>query len=150
MRKGMTIALALIIAVSFSGCFYITIDEYYEIHQDVSQIVTISIYECTDGNTLSDEPVFVLDQLQNEQFVNDLEALPFKDSFLLILAAVDPSHSFGEYVVCIIYQDDSTEWISNRGYQVYNAEDGSSSGPHYSLDDKAWHEFLQKYFDIIL
>ena len=148
MRRIMIVIFAFILAMICTGCFVITLDEYYEIHQDVTQIQSISIHSCSDGETLSDDPIIILEDEQFQPFIEDIEALPFRDKFLLILAAVDPSFQYGDYVIRIVYQDTSIELISNFGFQLYQGADGSYHAPHYEINHELWLEFLEKYIDI--
>ena len=147
MRKVLILFLVVVLAFSCTGCFQITLDRGYELHQDKSQIKSISLCVEFRGDPL--KQFKTLDPSQFDVFIDDLEALPFADKWLIVLlpAAIDPSFYFGKYVIRFEYLDGSVEHISDFGYQEYTAGDtGRLQSEHYSIAEDPWYDFLEKYF----
>lgn len=145
------VLLIIVLALSCSGCLHITIDEGYELKQDISQIKVIDLFYNSDENfnQTFESPLATLEASRFEAFVNDLETLPFVSKMTLVLfpVAVDPSDGFGQYTIRIEYQDGSYEMISDFGYQVYrSSDDAHISSDNYEIDDETWYDFLEKYF----
>ena len=147
MRKVLILFLVVVLAFSCTGCFQITLDRGYELHQDKSQIKSISLCVEFRGDPL--KQFKTLDPSQFDVFIDDFEALPFADKWLIVLlpAAIDPSFYFGEYVIRFEYLDGSVELISDCDFQEYKSVDAAySQTEHYSIDKDPWYDFLEKYF----
>ena len=141
-------ALVLIIALmmSLSGCIVITLDEYYELAYDTNQIESIGIYARGDANVLSDEPLAVIDPDEFDAFVGELESLSFEENKIITIAAIDPSFSFGDYIIQVVYTDGAVERISNFGYQEFQDAAGNEQCSHYGLqNEEEWEIFLNPY-----
>ena len=147
MRRRLS-ALVLICALmlALSGCIVITLDEYYELAYDTDQIESIGIYTCGDANVLSDEPLAVIDPDDFDTFVEELESLSFEKGMIITIAAVDPSFSFGDYTVQVVYTDGAIERISDFGYQEFQDAEGNERCSHYGLqNEEEWETFLNPY-----
>ena len=152
-KRFVIVVLALSMMFTLSGCIYVTIDEYYEIAHDTPEIESIALYmtsqeEDAQINELIETPVAEISPDDFDEFVDDLEKLPFVNGMYIMLAAMDPSFFFGDYVIKINYKNDDYELISNSSFQQVYYANGEIDDLHYSIDDTAWAGFLQKYFGI--
>lgn len=142
--------LLLSLTLTLSGCIVIPISKRYSIEQDT--VDSIDIYDlrsCENRDhgtweTLS--PCYTLSDNQLESFLNDLSDIRFEDTIIIALAAVDPSFSYGEWVVQIHYTDGTYELISSGGFGgTYSSDHERIDSHHFGCDEDEWSQFILKY-----
>ena len=152
MKKILSLVLCCITAISFSSC--VTIPTPLDICFEAEEITSIEVYYFDepiywDSETkgwiyknweeeyketpYTGEPIAYVEEADYEQFISDVEELPFKVTTLLIPAPFDPIRHYGGYVVKINCQDEY-ELVANYG-----------GGNRRDCSDEDWQEFLKKY-----
>lgn len=150
--RGVALLLLLsTVLCLFSGCIFIPRYRYYN-DIDAESVSAIAIYDLRDSDVYTSdfqeiqEPLCTLTEDQTEAFLSDLAKFRFSDHILIILAAMDPSFYYGDWVVCIHFTDGGYRLISNGGFGERFAADGTLvSSNHYSCDSKDWEALISKY-----
>ena len=63
-----------------------------------------------------------------------------------MLAAVDPSFHYGDWVVRLNYTDNYYELISSGGYgEIYDNNDEVVDTNHYGCEDDEWESFVTQF-----
>ena len=142
--------LWLLMLVCLTGCIVIPRHKTFEISPDT--VSTIKIYDLRgresrfEGAVDADAPVYELPEEEKTDFLTELAKVDFSDEILIMLAAVDPSFSFGEWVVRINYADGSYEFLSCNAFgSVFNQNDELISTHHYGSKREEWIAFLGNY-----
>lgn len=149
--RVLTAATVLLsITLTLSGCIVIPITKRYNIeHDTVDSIDIYDLRSCENRDhgtweTLS--PFCTLSDNQLESFLNDLSGIRFEDTIIIALAAVDPSFSYGEWVVQIHYTDGTYELISSGGFGgTYSSDHERIATHHFGCDADEWAQFILKY-----
>ena len=149
--KRVAICLLLLALVSvLTGCVIIPVEEHYDVPKK-EQVHSVEIYDLREVSAemrLPEglTPVYTLQKSQLESFWKDLKEISFTDHIIIVLAAVDPSFSFGDWVVRINYRDGNYTLLSSAGYNVtFNAQGKQEDRNHWSCDDEEWEQFVLKY-----
>ena len=153
MKRILTLSLLLgIIAVFLSGCIVIPRYERFDIAEDtVSSIEIYDLRECGDrfggaGFLETETPVYEIPQEKKADFLKSLYNIRFTNHIVIIIAAVDPSFSYGEWVARINYTDGRYELISCQGYgETFNESGELVSWNHFGCDDDEWNGFIGEY-----
>ena len=151
MKRIVLFLISIILVMScLSGCIIIPRYRHFEIDSNI--ISSIEIYDLFENEDYSsrflktETPVYEIPQEQTANFVADLNSITFTDHLIIVLAAIDPSFSYGVWTVRINYTDGSYELISSRGYgQTFNSNDESIKIHHWSCDHDEWETFLGNY-----
>ena len=150
MKRFLAFCLLFTLAVSLSGCIIIPIHKNFD-DIDEDKVTSVQIYdlrgESTEGKLPEDAvPVYTVPEDQKEAFFDDLAEIEFTDHIIIVLAAVDPSFSLGDWVVRINYEDGGYALLGDGGYNIiYNADSEKTDSDHYNCDNAEWEEFLFKY-----
>ena len=135
----------------FCSCIIIPLNKYYD-DFDVVSIASVEFYDLRQaenhyvGFLDTETPNYTLPEEQKEEFFEDLAKINFKDYIIIVLAAIDPSFYFGDWVVRINYTDGSFTLLSNGGYNVsYDPSGEHVDANHWSCDDEEWYAFIYKY-----
>ncbi len=150
--KCIFILLVLFVTLTlFSGCVVIPMHKQYN-DINVNSVASVEIYDLrksvTNYNTFlkTESPVYTINDDQTENFFDDLGDIRFTDHIIIVLAAVDPSFHYGDWVVRINYNDGTFCLISCAGYgETYNSNNEVIDSNHYSCDDEEWEQFIKKY-----
>lgn len=150
MKKVLLILLALCVAVGLCGCVSFAVG--YECMGEAADITEIAVFDLRVGwvDALDEnmEPLGYVDSESFASFAEELEAFPFVDQILLMLAPSDPSLVYGGYVVRMTYADGSYELIGSAGYQSQHAGGKLVGSSHYSCDRDKWAEFVLRYLEV--
>ena len=149
-KRLVVLLLTVAILSFFTSCIWIPRKTNYDINEDA--LSSVEIY-CLDNNSShyddfveTEQPIYTLKEDQIDGFIDELENIRFDDSIFIVLAAMDPSFYYGEWVVRINYDDGSYDLISCDGYGATYDENGLIvSTNHYSYDDEKWEEFVKSY-----
>lgn len=143
----------LTVAVMVSGCIFIPNYSYYN-YIDPEGVTSVEIYALKDSNNHlhgfweKETPDYTLMDEQQDEFIEELSGFRFDDHFFIVLAAMDPSFSYGDFVVRVNIADGSSIFISNDGYgETIDIAGNVIDSNHYSSDDTAWAEFIRKYIN---
>lgn len=149
MKKALFLLLALCAAVGLCGC--VSYGVGYACMGETESIAEIAVFDLrvgwVDALDESMKPLGCVDSSRIASFVEELEAFPFVDQILLILAPSDPSFVYGGYVVKITYTDGSYELIGSTGYQSQHAGGKRVGSSHYGCDDDKWAAFVLRYLE---
>lgn len=152
-KQFILMAVILVSVICLSGCIVIPQGKYYDISAE--QVSSVQFYDFRnseygyDGFDHSEEPVYTLAEDQLEDFLNDFSNLRFSDTIVIALAAVDPSFSYGDWVVRINFTDGSYTLYSCGGYgETYDADGNVASSTHFSCDEEELAELIGKYYSI--
>ena len=101
------------------------------------------------GFNQSEEPVYTVPEEEREKFLKDFSTLEFTDTIIIVLAAIDPSFSYGEWVVRINFTNGQYTFYSCAGYgETFNAEGKRVSSTHFSCNDEELEKLIGKYYEI--
>jgi len=149
-KKLYCVLLLAAFLTSLTGCIIIPRRAHYDI--DEERLRSVQIYDLRNSDnhnsTLLEKetPVYELTQEQTANFVSELEGLSFDNTLFIVLAAVDPSFNYGDWVARINYDDGEHILISSWGYgATYDGEGNVISSNHYSYDDEEWEQFIKSY-----
>ena len=145
--------LSLILAalISLTGCVVIP---RYKNYDDINRerLSSVDIYDLRNSEThysdflKTETPVYTLTNDQLDSFFSDLADIRFTDHIIIVLAAVDPSFWYDDWVVRINYTDGSYSLISCGGYgENYDVNNQAVDSNHYGCDDDEWQQFIGKY-----
>lgn len=148
----LSVVLMLALSLSLVGCIVIPTYKRYD-SIDAENVSSVDIYDLRDsetrfgGNIVETEtPIYTLEKDQVDEFLSDLADIRFNNYIILVLAAIDPSFEFGEWVVRINHTDDSYMLISCGGYgESFDANGQIISSNHYGCDDEEWEAFVTKF-----
>jgi len=142
--------LSLILLLSLTSCIIIPTFKRYKI--DAEEVFSIEIYDLRSSDTHGSDfletqaPAYVIEEQQITDFLGDLSDIRFSDTVVIAVAAVDPSFSYGDWVVRIRYTDGSCALISCNGYgETYDASGAVIDTNHFGCDGEEWEEFVSKY-----
>ena len=127
LRLAWILLLIFVLLISLNGCVIIPRHmNYDDINRE--QVSSVDIYDLYKSESnysdflTTETPVYTLTNDQLDSFLSDLADIRFTDYIIIVLAAVDPSFSYGDWVVRINYTDGSYSLISCDGYgETYDA-----------------------------
>ena len=135
----------------FCGCVIIPINKHYD-GLDSESVASVEFYDLRQSQTSysgfldTATPAYTLPEDQKEAFLADLAEIKFTDYIIIVIAAIDPSFYFGDWVVRVNYTDGSCDLLSNGGYnESYDPSGELSDSNHWSCDDGEWYAFIFKY-----
>lgn len=146
-RYILAAVMPLVLICLFCSCIIIPINKYYD-DFDTQEIASVEFFDLRQSRTSIDNatPAYTLPEEQTEEFFEDLAKIRFRDYIIIVLAAIDPSFYFGDWVVRINYTDGSFDLLSNGGYnESYDMNGELSDANHFSCDDEEWYAFIYKY-----
>lgn len=146
--------MVLVLIVSLSGCIIIPLSKHYDISAE--EVASVQFYDLRNqestaysGFDKTQQPVYTVPQEQTEEFLNDFSNLRFSDTIIIVLAAIDPSFSYGDWVIRINFSDGRYSFYSSRGYgETRDAESNFISSTHFSCDDEDLENLISKYYNI--
>ncbi len=147
------VILTFLLILSLSGCITIPVSTYYELStEEVRSVQFYDLREDAAAEAFYDktcEPVYALTGEDKEAFLDDFSKLKFSDTILIVLAAVDPSFSYGDWVVRINFANGQYTFYSCAGYgETFDAEGNRISSTHLSCDEEELQSLISKYYDI--
>lgn len=153
MKKKLLILLVLIIilSVSLAGCIIIPLRKHYTNSAD--EVSCIRIYDLRGSGSVAsgfheDTPEFTLPDEQINEFLTDFSNIMFRDSIVIVLAAIDPSFDYGAWVVEIVFSDGSYSFYSTAGFgETFDADGKRIDTNHYSADDEDFQNLIDKYYE---
>ena len=151
MKRFFLLSITFVLTfVCLTGCIIIPLYKNYEIPADtVSSIEIYNTSQCEVAYSefFKTEPaVYQIPDDQTADFLSDLSQIRFSDAIVIVLAAMDPSFYYGEWVTRINYTDGTYEMISCAGYgETYDQNDNHIKSHHYGCDDDEWNNFIGKY-----
>ena len=150
-NRILTVAFALTILISLTGCIVIPLYKYYD-DIDTEKVSSVDIYDLRNSESYysdfleTETPVYTLKDDQLNEFWGDLGKIRFTDQIIITIAAVDPSFSYDEWVVRINYIDGSYSLISCDGYgETYDKNNQVIDTNHFGCDNEEWKQFIGKY-----
>lgn len=150
MKRICAFLVALILVLNLTGCLVI-VPETYRLLYGVEEIETIAIYDLGEKSveSLDDslEPVGYIPKEQYESFANSVEYLPYTNTFIIVLAAIDSSFSFSGYVFKVSYQNGGYEIITSGARQPYRTAEGKERSYSYECDEEVWLAFVKQYLE---
>jgi len=143
--------MPLVLICLLCSCVIIPINKNYD-DFDLDSIASVEFYDLRQSRTSYSDflntatPAYILPEEQKEEFFEDLSEIRFTDYIIIVLAAIDPSFYFGDWVVRVNYTDGSCDLLSNGGYnESYDPSGELSDSNHWSCDDGEWYAFIFKY-----
>ena len=153
LRKITAMLVVVCLLGSLTGCVIIPLKKHLELRYDVSEIISIEIfdlcdesYEIYDLEELIDNdlaPVATLTSEQYSDFADRLKEIEFNDTWVIMLASMDVDYSFRGYVVKVTYANGEYEMLNNCS-QAYRKEKGHYMDS-YDCDELEWFRFLAEY-----
>ncbi len=142
--------LPFILICLFCSCIIIPLTKYYDL--DTASVSSVEIYDLRQARSHysdfldSETPAYTIPEEQTEEFFEDLSKIRFTDHIIIVLAAIDPSFVFDDWVVRINYTDGSFDLLSCDGYnEAYDSDGNFSDSNHFSCDNDEWHAVIFKY-----
>lgn len=139
------------ILFSLTACIIIPLTKHYDIPaEDVASVEFYDLSSLEDHysgfDTLLD-PVYTLPQAEIEAFLSDFSELEFTDTIIIMLAAIDPSFWYGDWVVRVNFENGQYTFYSSGGYgETFDADGNCISSTHFSCDDEALANLISKYY----
>lgn len=150
-KKLLTIPMILCIIFSLTGCIIIPRYKRYD-DIDVEKVAAIEIYgihKCErkiSSDVNADTLVYSLDENEFSDFLNKLSKIQFKDHIIIVLAAIDPSFNYGNYVVKIMYNNEKYMLISDAGFgESFDADGNRIDKNHFGCDTEKWENLIFDY-----
>ena len=150
-KKLLSIPMILCIIFSLTGCIIIPRYKHYD-DIDVEKVSAIEIYgihkseRITGSDVNADTLAYSLDENEFSDFLNKLSKIQFKDYILIVPGAVDPSFSYGNYVVKIKYNNGNYILISDGGFgESFDADGNEISSNHFGCDTEKWENLIFDY-----
>lgn len=142
----------IVLTVSLNGCIIIPLTEYYDF--SVEEVVSVQFYDLRNSESYhysgfdkSCEPVYTVSEEDKAEFLEDFSKLEFSDAIVIVLAAVDPSFNYGDWVVRINFSNGQYTFYSSGGYgETFDAEGNRISSTHFGCDDEELEELVGKYY----
>ena len=79
---------------------------------------------------------------------DDFSRLKFSDAIVIVLAAIDPSFYYGDWVIRINFSNGQYTFYSCDGYgETFDAEGERISSTHFSCDDEELKNLVGKYYE---
>ena len=153
-KPFLLLLMIFVLIVSLSGCVIIPLIKYYDIPAE--EVVSVQFYDLRDpelpnsfGFYESLEPAFTIPEEDKEDFLDDFSKLKFSDSIVIVLAAIDPSFYYGDWVVRINFTNGQYTFYSCGGYgETFDAEGKRISSTHFSCDNEELENLVGKYYEI--
>lgn len=150
-QKGILLILSLIIFSSLTGCIIIPRYKYYNI--DVDDVSSIEIYHLSENERwygdIEEPGVYMIEEEEIDEFLDDLSDIRFSDHIIIVIAAIDPSFDYGEWVVRVNYIDGSYSFLSCAGYgEAYDQNNELIRSNHYGCDDEEWKQLIKRYVPV--
>ena len=144
--------MVLVLSLSLCGCLIIPISQHYDI--PIEDVVSIQFYDLRGedashyhGFHNSCEPVFTLAEEDKAAFLEDFSALEFTDTILIVLAAVDPSFEYGDWVVRFNFTNGRYGFCSYAGFgETFEADGSRISSTHLSCEKEELEALIRKYY----
>lgn len=148
---SLPVVLILLIIIgfvaTFGGCT--TYRVTYECMYDSEKIESIVLYDLKSGAESVEDfgvPCAVIQESQYDEFMKEIEKMPFEDMLILVPVPTDPNFSFYGDVIKVSYENGAYELISSNGVQKQINENGDKRYTHYSCDENVWSEFISNYY----
>mgnify|MGYP003448367051 CR=1 FL=1 len=152
-KPFLLVIVTLLLVVSLSGCIIIPLWKYYDIPAE--EVASVQFYDLRDlesnrsnfATTL--EPVYTIPEEDTEDFLDDFSKLKFSDTIIIVLAAIDPSFDYGDWVVRINFSNGQYTFYSCGGYgETFDAEGKRIASTHFSCDNEELENLVGKYYEI--
>ncbi len=153
-KQILFVLLILAVTVSLSGCIIIPLTKYYDISAE--EVASVQFYDLRDqdsahysGFDASLDPVYTISEEDTEKFLGDFSKLKFSDAIVIVLAAIDPSFSYGDWVIRINFSDGRYTFYSSHGYgETFDAEGNCISSTHFSCEAEDLENLVGKYYEV--
>ena len=146
--------ITIFLLLSMCGCIIIPLSKYYDISAE--DVTSVQFYDLRNAETAEYygfykdyEPVYTLPEEENADFLNDFAKLEFTDTIVIVLAAIDPSLTYGDWVVRINFSNGEYTFYSCGGYgETFDAEGNCIDTTFFSCDVAELETLIGKYYDI--
>ena len=139
------IVVLLGVLFSLSGCIVLSFDHYYD-DIDKEKLSSVEFYDLRGSENFSIALLYTLPEDQTDAFLEELAKIRFEETMVIVLAAVDPSFEWGNYVLKLNYTDGTYALISSEGYGEICDENGEVIDVnHYGCNEKEWNRLIKKY-----
>ena len=153
-KPFLLVLMIFVLIVSLSGCIIIPLTKHYDIPAE--EVASVQFYDLRkpesshySGFDAILEPTFTIPEENKEDFLDDFSKLKFSDSIVIVLAAIDPSFYYGDWVVRINFTNGQYTFYSCGGYgETFDAEGKSISSTHFSCDNEELENLVGKYYEI--
>lgn len=159
LKKISALCMMVLLICQMTGCIMIPSYEKIALRYDVSEIVSVELYDLREngyhGMSSAENisqmeqdltPIGILESEQYDVFVSELESITFSDVFVIVLAAMDPAYSYHGYTVKIDYQNGEYDILSPTGQLYYYGDGKGFRERSYSCDEDVWNDFIESYF----
>ena len=153
MKRLLFLSVTLIVALCMlTSCIIIPLYRHFRI--DIYEVESIEIYDLPEIETYNYQsgfekrltPIYILSSEQKNSFLSDLGEIQFKDSIVIVLAAMDRSASYNRWSIKINYVGGAYDTLSCDGYGHSYDEVGECIDSHYySCEREEWYALIEKY-----
>ena len=145
---------AVLLAISLSGCIIIPMTKYYNL--PIEEVASVQFYDLRNhadwqmpGFDDKCEPVYTLPEEDIEAFLKDFSKVKFSDTIVIMLASVDPSFSYGNWVVRINFTNGQYTFYSCGGFgETMDASGNTISTTHFYCKEEMLIQLIGKYYEI--
>ena len=143
--------LILALLLSLSSCIVIPIYKNFDL--DPETVSSVQIYDLRFGDSYYDDfleqeflLVHTLEASQTSDFLSDLAEIRFSKHLVIMIAAMDPSFHYGDWVVRVNYTSGAYSLISCDGYGTeYDANGELIKTHHFGCDREEWKDLIMRY-----
>ena len=149
-KRLLTALMVFMLMISFSGCIVIPQSKYYDIPAETVASIQFYRYDPYTSDSQDFESYHLVHTVpagSKASFLTDFSNVEFTDTIVLTIAAVDPSFSYGDWVVRINLNDGQYTLYSSAGFgQTFDADGNCTSSTHFSCDAEVLDKLIQKYY----
>ena len=151
-KRFLLVFVAVMMLVALNGCIIIPVSEYYEFSPE--EVESVQFYDLRSGeiprssgfDKLTD-PVFTVAEEDKSAFLEDFSMLEFTDDIVIILAPMDPTFSYGDWVIRINFADGRYTFYSCYAYgETFYADGNRISATSAGCDDEELEKLIRKYY----
>lgn len=152
-KPYLLIPMIFVLIVSLSGCIIIPLTKHYDIPAE--EVESVQFYDLRNpelphysGFDTSIEPVFTVPEENKEEFLDDFSKLKFSDYIIIVLAGIDPSFEYGDWVVRVNFTNGQYTFYSCGGYgETFDSEGKRISYTHFSCDNEELENLVGEYYE---
>ena len=153
-KPFLLVLMIFALIVSLSGCIIIPLSKHYNISAE--EVDSVQFYDLRVQESAISPPFYITSEAtytvpaeNKKDFLNDFSKLKFSDTIIIALAAIDPSFSYGEWVVRINFTNGQYTFYSCAGYgETFDAEGNCISSSHFGCDKGELETLISKYYKI--
>ncbi len=135
-RKHLPLIIFIAMIVLLIGLFlwYVLTPEYYSFYSSREDIISVEIFKYDKDNNET-----ILANVSNyEDLMNEIESMPVDD-------VMPPPSGMRDIGIKITYRDQTAEYITDFGCQIFDSHGRNISSPNATFDSDDFNDLINKY-----